>query len=896
MDSSAGWTGPSLVETPWSLSSAVGRGAIAALLSGSLVGGVGACGVPGGDAGAPSTTEPASDENDGIDDPVTTEGALRGYWVWEQRVQGTGVQSGDVDRGQMKVAFGDGNDRCHWRKRLRLRRDTTHGAIPPGHVSSDSRRRRGARQKRLDVEREPGPSSARRKGQVFRIYGTMSADLPKTPTTLAPRGLSVQWPAPWRADEWSTAMAISMNPANLAAAQAFLRQVGMSVDPQSSRGVQVSVDEANKISAAFDAIPDAGTRKTIGAALLSLIQADVFEVPSKTAQAVIAKVVGKPTDQVFTARDKAELVGGASIKSVAQATLGLLSKIPTLDKGMVEKLTKGLDAIPPEAKNMVLAVLNKAGKEGEVKFAADARAPFTKAFAKAEATSQGAVSKMEQNFETKGDGPMEYFASQMANSPFFEDRLAALMFMICAKTMKQVDEDLRSLDDTVKRDNTKGPNKPGATGGKPATGVTGPATGQTGQINPGQGQGKSPTQQLRTSYESVVQSAAAHRSDDGIITEGEAKALVGKLDAISPPEAKLLQAEAMGRAILATGGGQVLPEMKPLADWAEKATGKKLTEMGDAKALYEAKSPLAQTIGGSDKLENKVAAFIVEGVFGEGKAPKMQAVMNEMKPLFSAMEQQVTGKTVEEAKLEQPKTSQHSQNIEDRFGRIAEAVKTGKIPVTELGNVAKSMVDRLPIPGDKKAIFDGITAGLTAIAGDKNIDVKSVFSKAVGPAVETIKKDTPALETAVGKPVDDVRKAVSGALYEAKDSGKALGTDAAMAVLDKSLGDKKQALLQNAKAAGYDDGQLQALGAAFDHEAQPLRDELKSTGQLEPGEPKGFGKDSVDPTGTGESRSRQIMFETLKLKMTRLSEMMQAMSNILNALHQTAENAIRAIR
>ena len=38
------------------------------------------------------------------------------------------------------------------------------------------------------------------------------------------------------------------------------------------------------------------------------------------------------------------------------------------------------------------------------------------------------------------------------------------------------------------------------------------------------------------------------------------------------------------------------------------------------------------------------------------------------------------------------------------------------------------------------------------------------------------------------------------------------------------------------------------------------------------------------------------MFETLKLKMTRLSEMMQAMSNILNAVHQTAENAIRSIR
>jgi hypothetical protein len=66
-------------------------------------------------------------------------------------------------------------------------------------------------------------------------------------------------------------MAISMNPANLVAAQNFLKTMGMAVDPASSRGVKVSVEEAQKLATAFEAIPDAGTKKAVGAALLGLI-------------------------------------------------------------------------------------------------------------------------------------------------------------------------------------------------------------------------------------------------------------------------------------------------------------------------------------------------------------------------------------------------------------------------------------------------------------------------------------------------------------------------------------------------------------------------------------------------------------------------------------------------
>ncbi len=694
-------------------------------------------------------------------------------------------------------------------------------------------------------------------------------------------------------------MAVSLNPASYAAVTNFLKQAGMAIDPKSDQGVKVSVKEAEDLKKAFDAIPDADAKKMVGAALLKLIQSDVFEVPTKDARDLLAKVVGKPTDQVFSARENAELVGGASIKKAATMVLGLLAKVPHLDKAQAEKLTQGLDGLPKEARNLMYAVLNSATKDGEMKFGDGARPAFTKGYAKAEAESGGAVSKMSENLKQEASGPMEYFASVMANSPYFEDRLAALMFMVCAKGMKEVDDSMRALDDGVKADVKKSDQKPKPGSAKGT--ITGPATGESKQINKGQAPAPTTTGQLRGSYEALVQSAAAHRADDGVITRPEAQSLVKKLDGLSPPEAKLLQAQAMGRALLASAGGDpkdLTPEMQPLADWVVATTGKPLSECGDAKALYEAKTPLAQTIGGSDKLENKVAAFILEGVFGEGKAPKMKAVMAEMKPLFQAMEKEVTGKTSVEVAAEREKTSQHSQNLEDRFLRLGTAVREGKIPPTGMEKAAATLVERLPLPAaDKKAVFDGVSAGLKAIADDKNADIKTVFAKAVSPLVEAVKKDSPDVDAIVGGAVDGLKNTVSADIFNANDTrAQPLDKAAMHKLIDAEQPKAKQKLLAEAKAKGFDDAQLNALGTAFDHEAKSVHEEVEKTGKLAPTEPRGQGTDAADPTATDQSRSRQVMFEKVKLQMNRLSEMMQAMSNILNTLHQTAENAIRAIR
>lgn len=683
-------------------------------------------------------------------------------------------------------------------------------------------------------------------------------------------------------------MAISMNPASMKAVQSFLKTAGMAIDPNSSRGVKVSVEEAQNLKKTFDAIPDAEAKKMVGAALLQLIQSDVFEVPSKTAQDVLAKVIGKPTEQVFSAKEKADLVGGASIKSVATLALGLLAKIPNLDKAGVEKLVKGLDALPKEVKNLAYAVMNNSSKGGEMKMAADARPIFAKGYARAETESEGAVSKIAEKFNEPVSGSMEYFSAQMAKSPYFEDRLAALMFLVCAKGMKEVDDSMQALDDSVKADGKKADlKKPTNTAGKVSGEVL--SSGERAAGRPG----ASATGQMKSSFENVIKEAAAHRADDGVITTAEATALVKKLDGLSPPEAKMLQANAMGRALLAIGGGQLTDEMKPMADWVEKTTGKPLKDVGDAQALYDARTPLAVTIGGSDKLENKVAAFILEGVMGEGKGPKVQAVMSQMAPLFAALEKECTGKTYAEAKA----APQHSQNIEDRFARLAAAARDGKIPVGDLVKSAATMVERLPLPlADKKPIFDGITAGLNAIVGDKTLDVKAVFAKAVGTLVGEVNKD-PDVQSIVGGAVDKVHNDVANAIFDKNDvSAQKMTKAEVQKLLETELPKGRAALLAEGKAQGMDDKALEALSVSFDHEAKALHEEVAAKGTLLAKEPRGQGTDAVDPTSTDQSRSRQVMFEKVKLQMNRLSEMMQAMSNILNTLHQTAENAIRAIR
>jgi len=55
-------------------------------------------------------------------------------------------------------------------------------------------------------------------------------------------------------------------------------------------------------------------------------------------------------------------------------------------------------------------------------------------------------------------------------------------------------------------------------------------------------------------------------------------------------------------------------------------------------------------------------------------------------------------------------------------------------------------------------------------------------------------------------------------------------------------------------------------------------------------------KSQADGAVGDETESRQLMFEQLKNLMNKLQEMQQALSNVLNAMHQGAMNSIRNIK
>ena len=76
--------------------------------SGGATGTGGVSGTTGGTGENPGTAGGA-----GIA-PNTGADVLKGLWVWEKRVQGDVEQSGEVDKGLMRVAFGTGNNKCHY--------------------------------------------------------------------------------------------------------------------------------------------------------------------------------------------------------------------------------------------------------------------------------------------------------------------------------------------------------------------------------------------------------------------------------------------------------------------------------------------------------------------------------------------------------------------------------------------------------------------------------------------------------------------------------------------------------------------------------------------------------------------------------------------------------------
>jgi hypothetical protein len=710
---------------------------------------------------------------------------------------------------------------------------------------------------------------------------------------------------------------------NVASVQSFLKQVGLAAEAGTPMGKKVSLEEAKGIATAFDAITDPAAKQSVQTALLQLVQSDAFEVTGKQAQEVIAKVLGKPQAEVFSERARAELVGGASLKKVGAAVLQHLAKTPELSKAQTETLLKNLQDLPKSAQVFLTAALKNASADNLFKFQPDARPAFTKTFAKLEGETDGGVTKMADKLQGSGlDKRMSYFANRMMNSPFIEDQIAAIMFMVVNDTMREVQEGFKEMQaltqaDAKKSEDAEAAKKKAQAGGAAAlaqgAGKTGGASSvtpttttttntNTTNTNTAPTDSKDRVANLRTQYEGLTKDVAAFRTNDGVIDVNEAKSLVARLDGIDPA-AKKLQAQSLGRALQYSLGNGGMENAQPLADWVKKTLGvKSLEDIPGAKGLYESKSPIAQAIGGADKLENKVAASMIEGLFAptaqEQAAFKKQMV--EMQPMLEQIQKQSLGKAVVPP----------AERVMDSIGRIASALEKPGV-AESLGDVAKiatKLAERAGVPpAAQAAVVSGATAALTALkAGKSLVDAtkaanaplaKEAFDKPVPGAKvtpETVQGDQQAKQYLQGV-VESAQHTTAREFSAAADVGKVLTPEQKQTIWQRNLDAAKGKASTEMQAQGLTPDQAAAALSGIDVFATAAGDELQKTGKMvEPDAPSGT--EAVAPTDTNDTRSRQIMFEQLKLRSQAMSEMQQAMSNILNLMHQNAEAAIRAIR
>lgn len=687
----------------------------------------------------------------------------------------------------------------------------------------------------------------------------------------------------------------------------LLGEVGRSIDPKSHAKTTVSDVEAKRIVQAFEKLEPA-EKAEVSKALQQLMQQDVFTVSDK-ARGTFAQALGVPTQNL----EPTAPLSSAKVRSVMQQSLQALTRPVNIDAKQFGELRDGLKDAPKGIGDFLMTALKSASEDGVIKLEPEARKGFTKEYATREGDN-GALKWMENRFGENLAKKMPPLAlSMLSNPPFFEEILAALMITLVTETNKEVLDDQLAIDQVLKDDQNKNAQKKAgakadakkeiqnATGETAKPGDTKPDVADPNKPATGP-DGKKPSrlESTKGKLEAVVSSIDA-RMKDGSISLDDAKAIVGKLERFHPkdPVTKLL-AEAMGTAMQhspTTRHPQVKERLAPIADWVQRMTGK--TDFPPPKGISSDK-PLARALMESDKIEQRLAGFLVDAFIDRpapgGAQGDAATAMEKFKPVLQEVLQEAAP-----SEAAKPKVGTQEQMF-DKFQGLVD--NRDKLPPGAIEKTIANTVENVAkdLPQDQKdalkTAFKTAFDALPKTGKPTPEQVKDAFGKATGKAIDHVMDKN--VEKGDGHELLDekITKAKQNAyerITESADRGKELSPDEQQKVLGEELAKQQVALLKEAKAAGMDDKQLDALGQAFARQGVKAAEQLKTDGKLEPTNPEGMGK-SDDPTASDDTRSRQLMFEKLKFKMNMLSEMMQAMSNVLNTLHQNAENAIRAIR
>lgn len=658
-------------------------------------------------------------------------------------------------------------------------------------------------------------------------------------------------------------MALSrVSPAQAGTLNRLFGELGRSVDAGSDSGSRISDGEAQRIVGQLQKLPQA-ERTQAEQALRELLVNDFFTVTPNARQA-FARAFGVRT-QELEPRARAELVGLASARSAFQAGVQAMSKTPQIDRKSMKKIVTGAETyLDRPAQGYLAAVLRNASRDGTLKLDTDARKDFTRWVGSLERDQS--VSAWSSNFDMRGSGQVDYLSQLMASGMCFEDLVAAFMMHVVGQLQKATEEKMEELQGAERTQATReapasgasapasrlndlfqrrgldrpAPAEDAAEMGALAAGVT--AAGTTGAGVPAAaGSASGPSKaapgtavassdyatQTRRNLEAVVQSVHAHMSatdnTPGVIDRKEAAQIAEKFDRLEGPVAPLV-ARALANTLRSTPGVDLQSDtFEPIVAWIQKSLGSE-TDLSPLprRTPGEATDPIARQLRTSDKLEDKIASFVVDTLMSSDVALKDK--MKDLKALTSEMFADAkAGPALQEVIAPRPDSAPALQPLSS--GPALNEQSAAQKNTAQQNTAQQTAFAPLPDPW-------------------------------LEPAAEPASSPT-----AARRPTGDAVGAPGGNAAAARMAAPPEG---------------------GARAA-----RAAATASGASGMPAPTAEALRQLATQEP---------AATPGAAAEPKSRQMLWEELKSLQNELAQVMQAMSNMLNGMHQNAMNSIRAIR
>lgn len=375
-----------------------------------------------------------------------------------------------------------------------------------------------------------------------------------------------------------------------------------------------------------------GDVAAIKQALLTELGANAFTVRAD-ARELFLKFFKIPPESIPVSSTTRSTVNSAQATRISNETDKRVQVSAKDIKGLVENAP----AVPANLRPMIGDGLMRAVQTGAFKMDHDTRTSMTRFLAKFGVESAGnaargvmaeVVNGMEGNSGlsaldralSMGARPMSYAQYVMAHGGSFEEILFAFLLELADKTDKKLMDKIQEMQRKEQMQKTGG-LAANATADARIKALLG---GDAGAEAPGAGApavdaaGGGGVRKVSTQLEGMVQSVHAMVQDNSVggvaITKDEASRLVERLKGLPANVQGLLAgsiATAMGRSTM-----QMQPEARAaLTEWGHSVKGKKAFDAAvknAGKAEKPDHGPLAAGLAASPKLEDKLAAFMVD--------------------------------------------------------------------------------------------------------------------------------------------------------------------------------------------------------------------------------------------------------------------------------------------